>query len=63
VEVSQDNVNWAPFGKTTSFPSDTQDFAVMWGEVDGSASARFVRWTFSYREWMFLAELEVVGPQ
>ena len=61
VDVSQDDVNWSAFGKTSSFPSDTQDFAVMWGEVDGVASARFVRWTFTYSEWLFLAELEVVG--
>lgn len=62
-EVSQDGVNWTPFGSTSSFPSDTQNFAVMWGEVDGTASARFVRWTFTYSQWLFLAELEVIGPK
>lgn len=63
IEVSPDNLNWSTFGSTTNFPSDTQTFAVMWGEVDASASARFVRWTFSYSEWLFLAELEVIGPK
>lgn len=63
VEVSQDGVNWKRFGATSSFPSNTPDFAVMWGEIDGSASARFVRWTFTYTQWLFLAELEVIGPQ
>ncbi len=62
-EASQDGVNWTAFGMSTSFPSDTQNFAVVWGEVDGSASARFVRWTFTYSEWLMLAELEVVGSK
>jgi len=59
IDVSQDGSNWTPFGSTNSFPADTQDFAVMWGEVTGSASARYVRWTLTYRQWLFLAELEV----
>jgi Domain of unknown function (DUF4434) len=63
VDISQDGVNWAPFGSTNSFPPDAPGYSVMWGEVDGSASARYVRWTFSYREWLMLAELEVIGPQ
>jgi len=37
------------------------DFAIMWGEVQGSATGRYVRWTFRYREWLFLAELEAIG--
>lgn len=61
IDVSQDGSNWTPFGSTNSFPADTEDFAVMWGEVTGSASARYVRWTLTYREWLFLAELEVGG--
>jgi hypothetical protein len=61
VEVSQDGSNWISFGTTKSFPPDTRDFAVMWGEVSGSATARYVRWTFTYREWLFLAELETIG--
>jgi hypothetical protein len=61
IDVSQDGANWTPFGSTNAFPSDTEDFAVMWGEVTGSASARYVRWTLTYREWLFLAELEVTG--
>lgn len=61
VEVSLDGWNWTPFGSTNSFPADTEDFAVVWGEVTGSASARYVRWTFTYQEWLFLAELEVTG--
>jgi hypothetical protein len=61
VEVSRDGSDWVAFGATNSFPPDTQDFAVMWGEVLGSATARYVRWTFRYREWLFLAELEVLG--
>ena len=61
IDVSQDGSNWTPFGSTNAFPSDTQDFAVMWGEVTGSASARYVRWTLTYRQWLFLAELEVSG--
>jgi hypothetical protein len=61
IDVSQDGLNWTPFGSTNSFPADTEDFAVMWGEVTGSASARYVRWTLTYREWLFLAELEVGG--
>lgn len=61
VEVSQDGSNWVPFGTTNSFPADTPDFAVMWGEVRGSATARYIRWTFKYREWLFLAELEAIG--
>ncbi len=63
VETSQDGVNWAPFGSTNSFPPDAPGYSVMWGEADGSAAARYVRWTFSYREWLMLAELEVIGPQ
>ncbi len=63
VEASEDGVNWTRFGATTQFPSDTQDFAVMWGKVRGSASARFVRWTFTYTQWLFLAELEVIGTR
>lgn len=63
VEVSQDGANWMPFGTTRSFPLDTQNFAVMWGEIDASASGRYVRWTFNFTQWMFLAELEVIGPQ
>jgi len=61
VEVSRDGLNWIPFGTTNSFPPDTADFAVMWGEVPGSATARYVRWTFRYRSWLFLAELEAIG--
>ena len=61
VEVSQDGSNWVPFGTTNSFPADTLDFAVMWGEVRGCATARYIRWTFAYREWLFLAELEAIG--
>jgi hypothetical protein len=61
VDVSVDGSNWIPLGSTNSFPQDTQDFAVMWGEVEGSAAARYVRWTFACREWFFLAELEVIG--
>jgi hypothetical protein len=60
-EVSRDGSDWVAFGATNSFPPDAQDFAVMWGEVLGSATARYVRWTFTYREWLFLAELEVLG--
>ncbi len=63
VDYSQDGLNWAPFGSANSFPSDTQNFSVMWGEVDASASARYVRWTFTYKQWLMLAELEVIGPQ
>jgi hypothetical protein len=63
VEVSEDGVNWTRFGATARFPSNTQDFAVMWGKVDNSTSARFVRWTFTYTQWLFLAELEVIGPR
>jgi hypothetical protein len=62
IDVSSDGWNWTPFGITNSFPTDTQDFAVMWGEVAGSASARYVRWTFTCQQWLFLAELEVGGP-
>ncbi len=61
VEVSQDGSNWVPFGTTDSFPADTPDFAVMWGEVQGFATARYIRWTFTNREWLFLAELEAIG--
>jgi hypothetical protein len=61
IDVSQDGSNWTPFGSTNSFPTDTQDFAVMWGEAAGSASARYVRWTFTCQQWLFLAELEVGG--
>jgi uncharacterized protein DUF4434 len=61
IEISLDGSNWAPFGSTNSFPQDTDDFAIMWGEVAGAASARYVRWTFSCRDWFFLAELEVIG--
>jgi hypothetical protein len=61
VKVSSDGRVWTEFGSTSSFPGDTPNFAVMWGDVDGSASARYVRWTFTYREWLFLAELEVLG--
>jgi len=61
IDVSQDGSSWTPFGSTNSFPADTEDFAVMWGEVAGSASARYVRWTLAYRDWLFLAELEVSG--
>jgi hypothetical protein len=61
VEVSSDGSNWIPFGSTHAFPRDTQNFAQMWGEVKGAASARYVRWTFACREWFFLAELEVIG--
>jgi hypothetical protein len=61
VEVSSDGSNWIPFGSTNTFPQETQNFAVMWGEVKGSASARYVRWRFVCREWFFLAELEVIG--
>jgi hypothetical protein len=63
VEVSQDGSNWVSFGTTNSFPHDTPDFAVMWGEVRGSATARYIRWTFTSREWLFLAELEVIGTE
>lgn len=62
VQVSQDGANWSWFGWTGSFPTDTPNFAVMWGEVDGSARARYVQYTFSYQQWLFLAELEVIGP-
>jgi hypothetical protein len=62
VDYSEDMVNWTSFGSTNSFPSDTPSYSVMWCEVDGSASARYVRWTFSYRQWPMLAELEVIGP-
>ncbi len=61
VEVSSDGSNWIPFGSTHAFPRDTQNFSVMWGEVKGAASARYVRWTFACRKWFFLAELEVIG--
>ena len=61
VEVSSDSTTWLPFGSTGNFPSDTSTFAVMWAEVDGTATARYVRWTFTYQEWLFLAELEVTG--
>lgn len=61
VEVSRDGLNWIPFGTTSSFPRDTRNFAVVWGEVPGSAVARYVRWTFKYRAWLFLAELEAIG--
>ena len=63
VEYSQDLVNWNPFGSANQFPPDANSYSPMWGEVDGSASARYVRWTFSYREWLMLAELEVIGTQ
>jgi hypothetical protein len=63
VDYSQDGLTWAPFGSANSFPSDTQNFSVMWGEVDASASARYVRWSFTYKQWLMLAELEVIGPQ
>jgi hypothetical protein len=65
VEVSRDGLNWIPFGTTNSFPHsfprDTPDFAIAWGEVLGSATGRYVRWTFRYRSWLFLAELEAIG--
>jgi hypothetical protein len=61
VEVSSDGVNWTLFGSTNSFPNDTLDFAVMWGEVGGFATARYVRCTFSHIAWLFLSELEVLG--
>ena len=61
VEVSSDRSNWIPFGSTHAFPSDTPNFAQMWSQVKGAASARYVRWTFACRGWFFLAELEVVG--
>lgn len=63
IDVSQDGVNWSPFGLANSFPPDAPGYSVMWGEADGSASARYVRWTLSYREWLMLAEIEVIGPQ
>jgi hypothetical protein len=59
--VSQDGSNWTSFGSANSFPADTQDFAVMWGEATGSASARYIRWTFTCQQWLFLAELEIGG--
>jgi hypothetical protein len=62
IAVSQDGSNWSAFGSTNSFASDTQDFAVMWGNVTGSTWARYVRWTFTYQGWLFLAELEAIGP-
>ena len=61
VELSPDGSNWIPFGSTNSFPRDTRSFSVMWGQVNGAALARYVRWTFTCREWFFLAELEVIG--
>ncbi|MEO7142756.1 MAG: DUF4434 domain-containing protein [Bryobacteraceae bacterium] len=61
VEVSPNNTDWTTLGTTSAFPSDTQDFAVMWGEVDGFATGRYVRWTFTHTAWLFLAELEVLG--
>jgi hypothetical protein len=33
----------------------------MWGEATGSASARYIRWTFTCQQWLFLAELEIGG--
>jgi hypothetical protein len=63
VDVSRDGSNWDAFGTTNSFPHDTPDFAVMWGEVRGSATARYIRWTFTSREWLFLAELEAIGTE
>jgi hypothetical protein len=62
VDVSTDGMNWNSLGMTNSFPTDAPNFAVMWGEVTGSASARYVRWTFRYHQWLMLAEFEVIGP-
>ena len=63
VAISQNGWNWTAFGSTNAFAPDTPGFTVMWGEVTGSAAARYVRWTFTYKQWLFLAELEVVGPR
>lgn len=62
-EISHDGTNWLSFGTAANFPSDSPEFAVMWGEVSGSATGRFVRWSFDYSQWLFLAELEVLGPK
>jgi hypothetical protein len=62
IETSQDGSNWTAFGSTNSFAPDTQNFSVMWGNVTGSAPARYIRWTFTYQGWLFLAELEAIGP-
>lgn len=62
IETSQDGSNWIAFGSTNSFAPDTQNFSVMWGNVTGSAPARYIRWTFTYQGWLFLAELEAIGP-
>ncbi len=61
VQVSQDGSNWVALGTTNDFPSNTADFAVMWGGVQGEATARYVKWRFAHTGWLFLSELEVLG--
>lgn len=62
VEVSSDGTSYALAGSATTIWPNTADQSVGWTEVPTVQTARYVRCSFSHIAWMFISELEVVGP-
>lgn len=62
VEVSSDGVNYSLAGSATTAWPNAFDYSVGWTEAPLSRTAQYIRCSFAHISWMFLSEIEVVGP-
>ena len=62
VETSNDGVSFTVAGSATTAWPNTTDYSVGWTEVGMTRTARYVRCSFAHISWMFLSEIEVIGP-
>jgi hypothetical protein len=61
IAVSNDGVSFSTLGYPLRPSPDTPDFSVGWSELDVNTSARYVRYTFTHHDWLFVSELEILG--
>jgi uncharacterized repeat protein (TIGR01451 family) len=64
VQISSDGITYSAVGTASTPWPNTTDYSVGWTELSMNATGRYIRCILSQApsEWLFLAELEVVGP-
>ncbi len=62
VETSRDGMSYDTFGTFSTFPENTSQFSIFWGEATGQNRARYVRVKILYPAgWVMMAEAELYG--
>ena len=62
IAVSSNGQSFSSLGNAILPSPATYNFSLGWSELDVSATARYVRYTFTHQQWLFVSELEILGP-